>query len=91
MEKRIFTDPSIPAYFEASARPFKVIPQRNPDGQVHFIVEGSDIDGALNDLYGNASVGVLDYIKALKGLRSSIFALKGKPVDCPGDSHKIPP
>ena len=77
MEQRIFSDPSIPAFFQASNKPFKVIPQRNVSGQVEFSVEGKNIDKALDELYQNALVGVLDYIKALKGLRSSIFALKG--------------
>lgn len=77
MEKRIFSDPSIPAFFQASGKPFKIIPQRSHSGQVEFIVEGQDIDNALLELYGNVPVGVLDFIKALKGLRSSIFALKG--------------
>jgi len=77
MEKRIFSDPSIPAYFQASNKNFKIIPQRNQNGQVEFLVEGQDIDKALTDLYSNAQVGVLDYIRALKGFRSSIFALKG--------------
>jgi len=77
MEKRIFSDPSIPAYFQASNKNFKIIPQRNQNGQVEFLVEGQDIDKALTDLYSNARVGVLDYIRALKGFRSSIFALKG--------------
>ena len=77
MEKRIFSDPTIPAYFQASNKNFKIIPQRNQNGQVEFLVEGQDIDKALTDLYSNVQVGVLDFIKALKGLRSSIFALKG--------------
>jgi len=77
MEKRIFSDTSIPAYFQASNKNFKIIPQRNQNGQVEFLVEGQDIDKALTDLYSNAQVGVLDYIRALKGFRSSIFALKG--------------
>lgn len=76
MEKRIFSDPSIPAFFQASSKPFKVIPQRNTDGQVEFLVQGVDIDKAVSELYSNAPVGALDFIKALKGLRSSIFALK---------------
>ncbi|MDA8169515.1 MAG: hypothetical protein M0Z59_07440 [Nitrospiraceae bacterium] len=77
MEQRTFQDPSIPAYFQASNKPFKVIPQRTSNGQVEFSVEGQGIDKALDELYGNASVGVLDFIRCLKGLRSSIFALKG--------------
>ena len=76
METRIFSDPTIPSYFVASNKPFKVIPQRNDNGQVEFAVEGQGIDKALDELFKNAPVGVLDYIKALKGFRSSIFALK---------------
>ena len=79
MEKRIFTDTSIPAYFQASGKPFKVISQVNTkSGQVEFCVEGENIDLALNELYANVTIGVLDYIKAFKSLRSSIFALKGE-------------
>jgi len=74
--KRIFSDPSIPAYFQAVRKPFKVIPQRAANGQVEFSVEGQGIDQALDELYGNTLVGVLDFIRCLKGLRSSIFALK---------------
>lgn len=77
MEKRIFSDPSIPAYFQASNKQFRIMPYRSESGQVEFIVEGKGIDNALMELYGNSSVGVLDFIKALKGFRSSIFALKG--------------
>lgn len=77
MEKRIFSDPAIPAFFEASFKPFKITPQRNQNsGQVEFLVEGSGIDEALTQLYANESIGALDFIKALKALRSSIFALK---------------
>lgn len=82
MEQRIFSDPSIPAAFEARAKftkkkPLTTTPQRNcTTGQVEFQVEGNDIDEALSEIYQNSPVGVLDYIKALKGLRSSIFALK---------------
>jgi hypothetical protein len=78
MEKRIFSDPSIPAFFQAANKPFKVIPQRNNEtGQVEFLVQGEGIDEALNEIYADVPVGALSYIKALKGLRSSIFALKG--------------
>lgn len=77
MEKRIFSDASIPAFFQAANKPFKVIPQRKDNGQVEFCVEGHDIDKALDELYANSPVGVLDFIRCLKGLRSSIFALKG--------------
>ena len=77
MEKRIYSDPSIPAGFEAQKKPFKITPQRNlVNGNVEFLVEGENIDGALNEIYANKPVGILDYIKALKSFRSSIFALK---------------
>lgn len=77
MEKRVFSDPTIPAYFVAANKPFKVVPHKNLTGQVEFRVEGENIDSAVDELYSNADVGVLDFIKALKSLRSSIFALKG--------------
>lgn len=78
MEQRTFSDPSIPAYFQAANKSFKIIPQRNEStGQVEFLVEGQGIDKALDELYQNAPVGSLDYIRVLKSLRSSIFALKG--------------
>jgi len=77
MEQRIFSDPSIPAFFQAAKKPFRIIPQRNNSGQVEFFVEGQGIDEALSELFKNVSVGALDYITALKTLRSSIFALKG--------------
>lgn len=77
MEQRTFSEPYTPAAFEALKKPFLITPQRNETGQVEFQTEGEGIDEALNEIYQNAPVGVLDYIKALKGLRSSIFALKG--------------
>lgn len=77
MEQRIFSDPTIPAFFQAANKPFKVIPQKNINGQVEFLVEGQEIDNALDELYSNIPVGALNFIRCLKGLRSSIFALKG--------------
>ena len=78
MERRIYSDPAIPAFFQAAGKPFKISPQRNPDtGQVEFLVEGDDLDIALHELYGNTRLGVLDFLRALKGYRSAIFALKG--------------
>lgn len=78
METRIIESPEPPAYFKASQKPFQVIPQRNPDsGRVEFLIIGEGIDLALQELYANEPVGVLDFIKELKSLRSSIFALKG--------------
>jgi hypothetical protein len=76
MEQRIFSDPVIPSFFQAANKPFKVIPQRASNGQVEFLVEGQGIDQALDELYGNAPVGVLDFIRCLKGLQPSTFNLK---------------
>ncbi len=79
MEKRIFGDPTIPAGFEAQKKCFKITPQKNSiTGQVEFLVEGANIDDALQEIYANVPVGILDYIKALKSFRSSIFALKAR-------------
>lgn len=78
MEKRKFSDPAILAAFEALEKPFTITSMRNPDtNMVDWLVEGDDIDVALQEIYSNASVGVLDFIKSLKSFRSSIFALKG--------------
>lgn len=78
MEQRIFSDPSILAGFEARKKPFEITPKRNTfTGQVEFLVIGENIDEALQEIYSNEPVGVLDFIKALKSFRSSIFALKG--------------
>ncbi len=75
---RVFTDPTLPAFMEASHKKVKITPQKNTSGQVEFVVEGLPeiIDQALTELYKNSPVGSLDFVKALKGLRSAIFALK---------------
>ncbi len=78
METRVFQNPEQPAYFQAAKKPFQIIPQRNPDtGRVEFLVIGEGIDLALQELYADTPVGINTFIKELKGLRSSIFALKG--------------
>ncbi len=78
METRVFQSPDQPAYFKAKNYPFQIIPQKDPiTGRVEFLVIGECIDNALQELYANTPVGVLDLIKELKSLRSSIFALKG--------------
>jgi len=78
METRVYQSPEQPAYFQAAKKPFQIIPQNNPlTNRVEFLVIGDGIDNALQELYANTPVGVLDFIKELKSLRSSIFALKG--------------
>lgn len=81
-ETQTFNDVTIPAFLDTA--PMKdehhivVKPEKNPiDGQVHFVVRGRDINGALAKLYANQPVGALDLIRSLKTLRSAIFTLKG--------------
>jgi hypothetical protein len=74
MEKQTFEDSSIASFL--SLKNFKVSPQRTPEGKVVFVVEGRNIGQALQELYQNAPVGALDFIKTMKAMRSSIFALK---------------
>lgn len=75
MERQTFEDASIVAFL--SLKNFKITPQKTDNGKVVFIVEGKNINQALQDLYSNEKVGALDFIKTMKALRSSIFALKG--------------
>ena len=74
LEKHTFEDASIVAFL--SLRNFKITPHKEPNGKVVFFVEGENVDSALADLYDNAQIGVLDFIKTFKALRSSIFSLK---------------
>ena len=67
MEKRIFSDPSIPAFFQASNKDFKIIPYRNEDGRVEFVCEGTNIDAALTELYSNVEVHILDFNEDIYG------------------------
>lgn len=76
MEKKTFTDPTIPAAFVALKKSFQITPHRNLSGKVEFRIEGDGIDEALEEVYRNSSVGCLDFISALKNFRSSIFVLK---------------
>jgi hypothetical protein len=75
MEKMQLDDATV-ATFLALCK-LKVTPQKKPDGRVAFLIEGANINKALGELYANAPVGALDFIKTFKALRSSIFALKG--------------
>ncbi len=52
-----------------------VTPFKKPDGRVSFKVTG-DISKDLQALYGNAEVGILDYTRALKSIRTTIFSMK---------------
>lgn len=81
MEQKIFNNPEIPAFIKASQKTIKVVPHRNVTGTVVFIVEGDKkiIEEAITEFYGNASIGILDFIKEFKELRSSIYVLRENP------------
>jgi len=73
MEQQTLEDTSLVAYLALKGHQFK--PIRRPDGRIIFQIEG-DFTDDLQKLYSNPSVPVLDYIKWLKTVRSSIFSLK---------------
>jgi hypothetical protein len=70
METRVYQNPEPPAFFQAAKKPFQVIPQNDPlTNRVEFLVIGEGIDNALQELYANTPVGVLDFIKELQVTR----------------------
>lgn len=77
METRVFQDTNPLAFFKAAKYPFEIIPQKNSDsGRVEFLVIGEGIDIALQSLYGNAQIGVLDFIKESKSLHQLFSHLR---------------
>ena len=77
LEIQIFSAPDIPAFLIAAQKPFRVIPLKTSSGRVEFRVEGIGIEEVVGEFYADAPIGVATYTRALKGLRSAIFALKG--------------
>jgi hypothetical protein len=73
MKQQMIEDASLVAYLALRGYPFK--PIRRPNGRIIFQIEG-DFTEDLQELYSNPSVPILDYIKWLKTVRSSIFSLK---------------
>jgi len=73
MEQRTLEDTSLIAYLALKGHQFK--PIKRDDGRIIFQIEG-DFTEDLQGLYANPSVPILDYIKWLKTVRSSIFSLK---------------
>lgn len=59
----------------------EITPTKNPDGKVRFVIYG-DYDKAMDRLYGNDRVPVLDVLKSIKSCRTAIFSLKGR-----GNNH----
>lgn len=73
MDKRTLEDTSLIAYLALKGHQFK--PIRRDDGRIIFQVNG-DFSSDLQELFTNPCVPILDYIKWLKTVRSSIFSLK---------------
>jgi hypothetical protein len=78
IEKRIFTDPIIPAFFKTVDKPFTITHKKNPTTNfIEWEVTGYGIDAALQELFNNPTIPIMTFIKEWKVLRQSIFALKG--------------
>lgn len=82
-QRRVFNDLTFPASFitlkyNLPPHNFQITMEKNPvTGMVDAVVEGEDIDAAINELYKNPSVPLFTFIKELKSLRSMAFSLKG--------------
>lgn len=74
MEKIQIEDSHLVAWLALRGHKFK--PTTRFDGRVVFEIEGN-FKGDLEFLYSNPDAPILDYIKWLKTVRSSIFSLKG--------------
>jgi hypothetical protein len=82
MEIRTYEDPTLPAglimvsRLDSNIGPIIVLPRKLLTGKVVFDAKGEHLDEAVEKLYQNFPVGWLDFVKELKSLRGSIFALK---------------
>lgn len=56
-------------------RGHRITPLKNSNGRIIFEVEGN-IAPDIEAFYANHSVGIMDYVRMLKSLRSSIFTMK---------------
>lgn len=68
-----FEDATIVAFLACQGH--QITPLRNSNGRVVFEVDG-DISKDIEAFYANQLVGVADYVRTFKALRSSIFTLK---------------
>ena len=68
-----FEDATIVSFL--ALRGHAVTPIRKPNGRVIFEVQG-DLARDVEAFYQNEKVGVIDYIRILKMVRSSIFNLR---------------
>lgn len=74
--QRMFEDPVIPAGLKSLDPLIEVRARKLPTGRIGFDVSGENLDELLQKLFSNTPVGWLDFVKELKSLRGSIFALK---------------
>jgi hypothetical protein len=68
-------DTNIVAYLHYCGFKFNPYKKGN-EGRIGFKVYG-DIDATLSSFYGNAQVGIQDYVACLKKVRGSMFLIKG--------------
>ena len=69
----ILEDAFIVAYL--SLKGYKVTPFNKSHNKVAWIVQGDVLSG-LQEIYENEKIGINDYIRELKAVRSSMFILK---------------
>jgi hypothetical protein len=69
-----FSDTNIVAYLHYKG--FKFTPRDVGGGRIEFKVYG-DVENVVAEMYKNPDVKLMDYIKCLKSVRSSMFTLKG--------------
>jgi hypothetical protein len=77
-----FEDTNITAYLHY--RGFRFAPHSLSTNRIVFRVYGEGVENAVADMYGNPEVKVMDYIKCLKAVRSSMFTMKGMNQDKEG-------
>ena len=73
-----FEDATVVAFL--ALRGHIVTPIRNPNGRIIFEVEG-DIARDVEAFYTNQPVGIMEYVRILKGIKSQIFTLKAMKLD----------
>ena len=78
-KETFFEDWSIIAFFSLpevqKKYQLQITPFNNLAGRVAFRVRG-DLDSAIADIFANRKVPINDYLKAIKGVRSTIFTLR---------------
>ncbi len=79
IERHSFEDANLIAIFSLQSDKFKITFKRGPTGRVFGEIEGEgeDLRQTLQGVAANKPIGSLDFIKALKMVKGSIFSLKG--------------